>query len=680
MSDIKKIDEQPIADSTELTKAEDTSANVNVSDIKGEQTSDSTERTLVEEKTTAKEEKTFVEETPDVENVPVGEETPVVEETPATEDAPVIEENIVPEENSVEEETIAEEEMPATEENTSYVIYETVEDVLARLKELAENEDEVSRQERDHLKASFYKIHKQNAEEEYKKFLENGGNPEEYVPTTDNNEAVLKELIALINQKRAKSAEAEKEEREANYLKKLQIIEKIKAILEKPDEVNRVYNDFRALQQEWNDIKLVPQEKATDLWKTYQLYVERFYDTLKLNNEFRAYDFKKNLELKTALCEKAEALADMEDVVAASRQLQQLHQDFREIGPVEKELREELWNRFKAASTVVNKKHQDFFEERKAKEQENLDKKTEICEKIEAIDTETLKTFADWNAKTDEIIELQKEWRTIGFAPQKMNVKIFERFRGACDAFFNKKAEFIKNVHESLNTNYQQKLELCEKVEELKESTEWKKTTDAIIALQKKWKEIGTVPKKYSDEIWKRFNAACDAFFEAKKQANESVYNEQNDNLEKKQELIDKLVKIDPETAEEDIRPILKQAQEDWNNIGHVPFKKKEAIYKAFREQMDRLYGALHESASRRRINRFKQEVKDTDGRIKDKLNRQRDILTNEIKTYENNLGFLSFSAKSKNGSALVEDINRKIEKLKAELKEVTEKIKALNE
>ena len=680
MSDIKKIDEQPIADSTELTKAEDTSANVNVSDIKGEQTSDSTEHTLVEEKTTAKEEKTFVEETPDVENVPVGEETPVVEETPAKEDAPVIEENIVPEENSVEEETIAEEEMPATEENTSYVIYETVEDVLARLKELAENEDEVSRQERDHLKASFYKIHKQNAEEEYKKFLENGGNPEEYVPTTDNNEAVLKELIALINQKRAKSAEAEKEEREANYLKKLQIIEKIKAILEKPDEVNRVYNDFRALQQEWNDIKLVPQEKATDLWKTYQLYVERFYDTLKLNNEFRAYDFKKNLELKTALCEKAEALADMEDVVAASRQLQQLHQDFREIGPVEKELREELWNRFKAASTVVNKKHQDFFEERKAKEQENLDKKTEICEKIEAIDTETLKTFADWNAKTDEIIELQKEWRTIGFAPQKMNVKIFERFRGACDAFFNKKAEFIKNVHESLNTNYQQKLELCEKVEELKESTEWKKTTDAIIALQKKWKEIGTVPKKYSDEIWKRFNAACDAFFEAKKQANESVYNEQNDNLEKKQELIDKLVKIDPETAEEDIRPILKQAQEDWNNIGHVPFKKKEAIYKAFREQMDRLYGALHESASRRRINRFKQEVKDTDGRIKDKLNRQRDILTNEIKTYENNLGFLSFSAKSKNGSALVEDINRKIEKLKAELKEVTEKIKALNE
>lgn len=680
MSDIKKIDEQPIADSTELTKAEDTSANVNVSDIKGEQTSDSTEHTLVEEKTTAKEEKTFVEETPDVENVPVGEESPVVEETPATEDAPVIEENIVPEENFVEEETIAEEEMPANEENTSYVIYETVEDVLARLKELAENEDEVSRQERDHLKASFYKIHKQNAEEEYKKFLENGGNPEEYVPTTDNNEAVLKELIALINQKRAKSAEAEKEEREANYLKKLQIIEKIKAILEKPDEVNRVYNDFRALQQEWNDIKLVPQEKATDLWKTYQLYVERFYDTLKLNNEFRAYDFKKNLELKTALCEKAEALADMEDVVAASRQLQQLHQDFREIGPVEKELREELWNRFKAASTVVNKKHQDFFEERKAKEQENLDKKTEICEKIEAIDTETLKTFADWNAKTDEIIELQKEWRTIGFAPQKMNVKIFERFRGACDAFFNKKAEFIKNVHESLNTNYQQKLELCEKVEELKESTEWKKTTDAIIALQKKWKEIGTVPKKYSDEIWKRFNAACDAFFEAKKQANESVYNEQNDNLEKKQELIDKLVKIDPETAEEDIRPILKQAQEDWNNIGHVPFKKKEAIYKAFREQMDRLYGALHESASRRRINRFKQEVKDTDGRIKDKLNRQRDILTNEIKTYENNLGFLSFSAKSKNGSALVEDINRKIEKLKAELKEVTEKIKALNE
>ena len=347
---------------------------------------------------------------------------------------------------------------------------------------------------------------------------------------------------------------------------------------------------------------------------------------------------------------------------------------------MEKDLREDLWNRFKAASTVVNKRHQEFFESRKEQEGENLARKTAICEQIEAINIDDLKTFAQWNQKTDEIIALQQEWKTIGFAPQKMNVKIFERFRAACDHFFNRKSEFIKSVHESLNANYQLKLELCEQAEALKESTDWKKTTDAIIALQKKWKEIGTVPKKYSDEIWKRFNAACDAFFAAKKEANSAVYGEQEENLKKKQAIIDRLAAIDPATEEGDFRPKLREAQDEWNQIGFVPFKQKETIYKAFRAQMDRLYGAINETASKRRISRFKSEVRDTDGRVKDKLIRQRDILTNEIKTYENNLGFLSFSSKSKNGNALVEEINRKIEKLKAELKEVQEKIKALNE
>ena len=374
-------------------------------------------------------------------------------------------------------------------------------------------------------------------------------------------------------------------------------------------------------------------------------------------------------------------MADNEDVIAAASELKRLNQEFREIGPVEKDLREDLWNRFKAASTVVNKRHQEFFEARKEQENENLERKTAICMQIEAIDIDSLKTFAEWNQKTDEIIALQQEWKTIGFAPQKMNVKIFDRFRAACDNFFNRKSEFIKSVHESLNANYQLKLELCEQAEALKDSTEWRKTTDAIIALQKRWKEIGTVPKKYSDEIWKRFNAACDAFFAAKKEANSAVYSEQEENLAKKQAIIDSLAAIDPATEEGDFRPKLRQAQEDWNSIGFVPFKQKEAIYKAFRAQMDRLYGAISETASKRRINRFKSEIKDGDGgRLKDKLLRQRDILTNEIKTYENNLGFLSFSSKSKEGNALVEDLNRKVEKLKAELKEVKEKLKALNE
>ena len=560
------------------------------------------------------------------------------------------------------------------------VIYDSKEAVLARLKELAEGEEEISRQERDHLKAAFYKLNKIKAESDFKEYVDAGGEPDSFKPVVDNDEAVMKELIAIINQKRAKNAEAEKEERETNYAKKLQIIEKIKEMLEKPDEVNKAYGDFRSLQQEWNDIKLVPQDKASDLWKTYQLYVERFYDTLKVNNELRAYDFKKNLELKTALCEKAEALADEEDVVLAARKLQQLHQDFREIGPVEKELREELWNRFKTASTIVNKRHQEYFEARKEQENENLAKKTAICEKIESVETDELKTFAQWNEKTEEIITYQQEWRTIGFAPQKMNVKIFERYRAACDSFFKKKSEFIKNVHDSLNTNYQQKLQLCEQAEALKDSTDWKNTTDEIINLQKQWRSIGTVPKKYSDEIWKRFNAACDAFFASKKEANSSVISEQEDNLSKKQAIVDELAAIDPDQEEDDFRPRLRKAQEEWNAIGFVPFKYKESIYKAFREQMDRLYGAISANASKRRISQFKKDVNDVDGKIKEKLLRQREILTNEIKTYENNLGFLSFSSKSKNGSALIDEVNRKIDKLKGELNEVKEKIKALNE
>ena len=712
MTDIKKVDGEPVELPSEVnpTEAENQTAEENATQNVAQEIVEEVAETPeenVEPEAVAESEAPVAEETPAAEE-PVAEVAPVAEETPAAEEpvaevAPVTEETVadevpaveepVAEETPVVEETPAEEKAPAAEEapvtedvapevdEKLSVVYETKAEVIARLKELAEGDEEVSRQERDYLKATFYKIHKQNSEAEYAKFIEEGGNPDDFKPTVDNDEAVLKELIVAINLKRAKNAEAEREEREANYAKKLEIIEKIKAILEKPDEVNRVYNDFKLLQQEWNEIKLVPQEKATDLWKTYQHYVEQFYDTLKMNNELRAYDFKKNLELKTALCEKAEALADNEDVIAAARELQRLHQEFREIGPVEKDLREDLWNRFKAASTVVNKRHQEFFEARKEQENENLERKTAICMQIEAIDIDSLKTFAEWNQKTDEIIALQQEWKTIGFAPQKMNVKIFDRFRAACDNFFNRKSEFIKSVHESLNANYQLKLELCEQAEALKDSTEWRKTTDAIIALQKRWKEIGTVPKKYSDEIWKRFNAACDAFFAAKKEANSAVYSEQEENLAKKQAIIDSLAAIDPTTEEGDFRPKLRQAQEDWNSIGFVPFKQKEAIYKAFRAQMDRLYGAISETASKRRINRFKSEIKDGDGgRLKDKLLRQRDILTNEIKTYENNLGFLSFSSKSKEGNALVEDLNRKVEKLKAELKEVKEKLKALNE
>ena len=612
---------------------------------------------------------------PAAEPVAAEETAPVA--AAATEEAaePVADEAAEP----VVEEAV--EEPQAETSTTSFATYETETEVIDRLKEISESDEEVTRQELDSLKSNFYRIHRAEADAAYKKFIEEGGAAEEYAPEPDPEENAFKELMAVIREKRAAAAAALEQEREANYQKKLEIIDKIKAITENPDEINRGYNDFKELQQQWNDIKEVPAEKATNLWKTYQQAVEEFYDTLKLSNELRAYDFKKNLERKTALCEAAEKLADETDVIVAFRKLQQLHQDFRETGPVASDLREGIWNRFKEASTVINKRHQEFFEARKEKEEENLAKKTAICETIEAFDLEGLKTFAEWNALSEKIIALQAEWKTIGYAPQKMNTKIFERFRGACDAFFTRKNEYFQSVRENLNQNYALKLELVEQAEALKDSTDWKATSDKLVELQKKWKEIGTVPKKYSDQIWERFNTACDTFFAAKKEANKDAHSEQTANLEKKRAIIDALAAIVPEEFEGDLRSKLREAQDEWNQIGHVPFKDKDKLYKLLREQMDRLYGYANEHAAKRRIDRFKESIKGGNGNdVRSRLTRQLDILNNEIKTYENNLGFLTLSSKSKQGNALIEELNRKMEKLKADKEEVKAKLKALDE
>ena len=607
-------------------------------------------------------------------------EEPVVESTvePATEPVAVVEEPATVAEPTAEE---AVEEPQAETSTTSIATYETETEVVNRLKEISESDEEVTRQELDSLKSNFYRIHRAEADAAYKKFIDEGGSAEEYAPEPDPEETAFKELMAAIREKRAAAAAALEQEREANYQKKLEIIDKIKVLTENPDEINRGYNDFKELQQQWNDIKEVPADKATNLWKTYQQAVEAFYDTLKLSNELRAYDFKKNLERKTALCEAAEKLADETDIIVAFRKLQQLHQDFRETGPVASDLREEIWTRFKEASTVINKRHQEFFEARKQKEEENLAKKTAICETIEAFNLEGLKTFAEWNAISEKITALQAEWKTIGYAPQKMNTKIFERFRGACDAFFTRKNEYFQTVRDNLNQNYALKLDLVEKAEALKDSTDWKATTDALVELQKKWKEIGTVPKKYSDQIWERFNTACDAFFAAKKEANKDVHSEQTANMEKKRAIIDALAAIVPEDFEGDLRSKLREAQEEWNQIGHVPFKEKDKLYKLLREQMDRLYGYANQNAAKRRIDRFKESIKGGNGNdVRSRLTRQLDILNNEIKTYENNLGFLTLSSKSKQGNALIEELNRKMEKLKADKEEVKAKLKALDE
>ena len=646
-------------------------------------------------------EEPVVEPTAEPATAPVAAEEPA--STVAAEEvttAPVAEENTEPvaKEPATEEKTAEETTEPAAEEatepaeetteepqeetaTTSFATYTTKAEVIDRLKTLAQSDEEVTRQELDSLKSNFSRIHDQPADAAYKKFIEEGGAAEEYAPTPDPDENTFKELMAVVREKRAAAAAALEQEREENYQKKVEIIEKIKTLTENPDEINRAYNDFKELQQQWNDIKEVPADKATTLWKNYQQAVEAFYDTLKLNNELRAYDFKKNLERKTALCEAAEKLAEETDIVVAFRKLQQLHQDFRETGPVASDLREQIWTRFKDASTVINKRHQEFFEARKQKEEENLEKKTAICETIEGFNLDELKTFADWNALSDKITALQAEWKTIGYAPQKMNTKIFERFRAACDNFFTRKSAYFQTVRDNLNQNYALKLDLVEQAEALKDSTDWKATTDALVELQKKWKEIGTVPKKYSDQIWERFNAACDAFFAAKKEANKDVHAEQTANMEKKKAIIDMLAAIEPEKFEGDLRTKLREAQEEWNQIGHVPFKEKDKLYKLLREQMDRLYGYANQHAAQRRLDRFKESIKGSNGNdLRSRLTRQLDILRNEIKTYENNLGFLSLSSKSKQGNSLIEELNRKMDKLKADMQEVKAKIAALDE
>lgn len=588
-------------------------------------------------------------------------------------------------------------EAPEAEEAAEEAVtqYASQADILARLKEIAESDEAVSRTEVDSLKSQFYRIHKQNTEDARQAYLEAGGQEDAWTPEPDANEPEFKQYMAVVRDKRAAQHEAEVKEQEENYTRKLAIIERIKAILATPDDVNKFYNEFKQLQQQWNDIKSVPADKVADLWKTYQANVEQFYDTLKLNNEFRAYDFKKNLELKQNICERAEALATASDVVAAFRQLQQLHQEFRETGPVERDLREQVWARFKAASTLINKRHQEYFEQRKEEEQANLNRKTELCELIESFDLEGLKTFAQWNELSQKIIDLQKEWKTIGYATQKQNQKIFERFRAACDHFFTRKSAYFKSVRENLNGNLKLKQDLLRQAQALSalfaapanQETEgeaapaegkkpsWQEATQTIVDLQKRWKEIGTVPKRYSEDIWKKFNAACDAFFAAKKESNNGQYAEQRANLEKKKAIIAQLEAIDPATAEGDIRPQLRQAQADWNAVGHVPYRDKEKLYQAFRAQMDRLYNALGEGAPRRRVQRMVEHLESRGGNVRDRLQRQYEILESEIKTYENNLGFLSFSSKSKNGNKLVEDINRKVDKLRAELAELKKQI-----
>ncbi|MCI7426887.1 MAG: DUF349 domain-containing protein [Prevotella sp.] len=567
-------------------------------------------------------------------------------------------------------------------ENTK--VYKTKQEVVERLKEIAASDEAPVKDEIDLLKTVFYKLHIAEREARLKEYIDGGGNPETYQVVPDQDEETFKAQMAVIREKRAQIMQQQEAEKQANLEKKLEIIEKIKAMATSPDEAGKSYNEFKELQQQWKDIKNVPADKANELWRNYQLYVEQFYDLLKLNSEAREYDFKKNLEMKTKLCEAAEKLANEEDVISAFHQLQELHQQYREIGPVAKELREEVWARFKAASTVINKRHQQHFEDLRAKEEENLARKTALCEKVEELGKAENKGAADWEKRSKEIIDIQNEWKTIGFAPQKMNVKIFERFRAACDDFFGRKAEYFKALKVTFSENIEKKKALVEKAQALADSTDWKATSDKLIALQKEWKTVGMVPKKIGDQLWQEFLGACNKFFEARNAAGAGQRNEEHANLEKKKGIIEQLKAL-AENAAEATKEKVQALTEEYNKVGHVPYKEKDKLYEAYHEVLDRIYKELNISTKRRRLNDFKANIKNVAKRGEEALDNERgrlarrfEQLKQEIQTYENNLGFLN--ASSKKGNSLIDEMNRKVQHLRDDLELVRQKIKAIDE
>ncbi|MFC2263761.1 MAG: DUF349 domain-containing protein [Prevotella conceptionensis] len=569
-------------------------------------------------------------------------------------------------------------------DDTSKKTYKSKEEILRRATEIVAENETPDKEEIDNLKTTFYKLHIAERDAEQKAYLENGGDPDAYQVSPDPIEEAFKAQMGVIKERRAKLFLEQEQEKQENLQKKTEIIEKIKAMATSPDEANKSYQAFKDLQQQWKEIKAVPADKANELWRNYQLYVEQFYDLLKLNNEAREYDFKKNLELKEKLCENAERLADEKDIISAFHQLQELHQEYREIGPVSKELREQIWARFKAASTVINKRHQQHFEEMRANEEENLAKKTALCEKVETIVAAENKGAADWEKRTKEIIDIQAEWKTIGFAPQKMNVKIFERFRTACDVFFSRKADFFKAMKEKYAQNAEKKKELVEKARQLSESTDWKSTADKLIALQKEWKTIGMVPRKLGDKLWNDFITACNHFFEARNAAHAGTRGEERENLSKKKAVIAKLKEMmgtTPDNAAETIKQLI----EEYNAIGHVPFNEKDKVYAHFHDTVDKLYKELNISVASQKLDDFKSNLKnlakkgaDVVDNERGKLMRRYEALKSEIQTYENNLGFLT--AKSKKGNSLVDEMNRKVTRLKDDLELVRQKIKAIDQ
>ena len=604
--------------------------------------------------------------------------------TSETEEKPALqaeeENNALNEETAVENNDIPvspeEEDPDASLAESNIEIPDTKEKIIERLETLAEHVEQSGKAELDLLKQGFYKILKEERAQLRAQYLKDGGNPDEYTEPEEPLEPKFKKLMATVREHLAKVQEEVERLKEVNLQKKEALLEQIKALAATPEDANKNYEQFRKLQEEWKAIKPIPAQSANEAWKNFQFAVEQYYDLLKENNALRDYDLKKNLEAKTLLCETAEKLAEDPDVIHASHQLQQLHQEFREIGPVAKDLREDLWNRFKAASTVINKRHAQYFEQLKAKEEENLEKKTALCEEIENIETANLQTYAEWEEITKKIIGMQQQWKEIGRAPKKTNTKIFERFRAACDNFFNKKSEHFKEQRKLLAENGGKKLALCEQAEALKDSTEWASTTNKLVQLQNEWKQIGPVSRKNSNALWERFNGACNYFFEQKKKVLGDQRKEENANLAQKKAIVEKLEAVAVE-AGQDAAEKVRALMDEWGATGHVPFKEKDKIYAKYREVVDRLFKELDLSSIRRaRPQRSKGERNNeaNQGRS-NSLYRQYESKKAELATYENNFSFLT--AHSKNGNALIDNLSKKIETLKADLIKLVERIKA---
>ena len=546
------------------------------------------------------------------------------------------------------------------------------------LRPVQEVKDEVAR-----VRAAFLAIRKEEQAKEKQQFLEKGNEEAAFAPMTDEVEEQFKSVYAEIKEKKAAYNAQQEALKQENLQKKLEIISKITEIAADADNVNRQYNTVKQLQQDFKAIGEVPSENDTEVWKAYQVAVERFYDLLKMNKELRDYDFKKNLEQKQALCAEAEALDEESDIVEAFKKLQALHNTWREIGPVSKEIREELWTRFKNASAVINKKYQAFFEERKLNEKKNADGKEALCVRIEAIGTDDLKTYAAWDEATKAIIALQEEWKTFGFASRKVNADLFARFRKSCDDFFEKKAAFFKKMKEELAANLAKKIELCEKAEALKDSTDWKATTDALVALQKEWKTVGPVVKKHSDAVWKRFIAACDAFFEEKKKQNVNIHSVEHENLKQKKEIIAQIKAIFEDENKDDAPAKVRQLMKQWQEVGHVPYKEKDKIYAEYKALIDKAFEELDMKANKARMANFANSIKQMGDSNKvyherERLVRAYEMKSQELKTYENNFGF--FNAQSKSGNSLLKEMERKIAKIKDEISKKKQKIKMIDE